>query len=261
MAGPGKPGPPARGSEQVEYHRTKVHVLELLDQGLTQAEIARQMGYRSRSAAHRMIDKIMKEDLVGAGRNRLRVMHLGRLEGMYAALERDVIKNDDTPVDEKKLVVLIKILEREARLTGIDGPAPVEQDKDDDPHDEATHPVVQTWLDWEYIEARMMASRGVAMPEQIQVLAERSQQSEKERIGALSSGHGTEEVIEADVVDITPPSVDIEPSPESEPRGEAGKWFGGRFVHWWERPAAFFEDDDEPIEPEPDYGGGWAVGE
>ena len=268
MAGRGKPGPPAKGHEQVEYHRTKTRVLELLDQGLTQAEIARQMGYRNRSAAHRMIDKTMKEDLVGAGRNRLRVIHLGRLEGMYAALERDVIKNDDTPVDEKKLVVLIKILEREARLTGIDGPVAVERDEEDraDPNDEAIHPVVQTWDDWEYIEARMMASRGVATPEQIQLLAERSRQgSSGKSMDALSSGHRNEDegVIEGNIVDITPHSAEIESSPESDPqaRGEAGKSYRGRSVHWWQERAMFFEDDGQSIDPEPDYGGGWAVGE
>jgi hypothetical protein len=55
------------------------------------------------------------------------VVHFDRLEGMYAAREPEVIKTDDTPVDEKKVAALIKILERQARLTGIDGPAEVEQ--------------------------------------------------------------------------------------------------------------------------------------
>jgi hypothetical protein len=58
MAGPGKPRPPARGHEQVEYHQIKVRVIELLDQGFTKAQIAREVGYRNRNQAYRLIDRV-----------------------------------------------------------------------------------------------------------------------------------------------------------------------------------------------------------
>ena len=131
MAGPGKPGPPARGPEQLEYHRIKVRVLELFDQGLSKAEIARQIGYRNRTQASRMVDRIMQEEMVGAGRDRLRVIHFGRLEAMWASVEAEVIKEDGSPVDERKVAAALKILEREARLSGIDGPGVAEQDEDE----------------------------------------------------------------------------------------------------------------------------------
>ena len=105
---------------------SKIRVLELFDQGLSKAEIARQIGYRNRTQASRMVDRIMQEELVGAGRDRLRRIHFGRLEGMWVSVESEVIKDDGTPVDERKVAAALKILEREARLTGIDGPAAVE---------------------------------------------------------------------------------------------------------------------------------------
>jgi len=151
MAGPGKPGPPARGHEQVEYHHIEVKVIELLDQGFTKAQIAREIGYRNRSQGYRMIDRIMKRDLITAGRDRLRLLHFERLEGMYASLEPEVVKDDGTPVDAKMVAAAIKILEREARMTGIDGPAAKQDDEYGEWGEEGaglvgTHPTVD-WVE------------------------------------------------------------------------------------------------------------------
>jgi hypothetical protein len=98
-----------------------------------------------------MIDRIMKEDMVGAGRDRLRLLHFERLEAMYASIEPEVVKDDGTPVDEKKVLAAIKILEREARMTGIDGPTVVEQDENDEEGEgsramEEKIEAVQTWV-------------------------------------------------------------------------------------------------------------------
>ena len=262
LAGPGKPGPPAKGHEQVEYHRTKIRVLELYDQGLSKAEIARQIGYRNRTQACRMVDRIMQEELVGAGRDRLRRIHFGRLEGMWASVEAEVIKDDGSPVDERKLTAALKILEREARLTGIDGPAAVEQDEDDQvgTSDSDTHPTVVWVRDLMQIQAEIMVSgigNGTPVQEQIALVTGAM------RSAGSQTDDGEEGLIEADVLDIPEPSIEdvLSADPDPQHRGEAGKWSDERFVHWWEEPGTFFEDDDEPIDPEPDYGGGWAVGQ
>jgi hypothetical protein len=276
MAGPGKPGPPARGPEEVDYHRIKVMVLELLDQGYSKSAIARQVGYKNRSQAYRMIDRIMKEDMVGAGRDRPRLLHFERLEAMYASIEPEVIKDNGTPVDEKKVLVVIKILEREAPMTGIDEPTVVQLDESAQKEEgsravEEKIQAVQTWM--AFCAARDRLGIPYDLPPE-------------EQIALVKAAHGSNDdqpddrvdsVIEADIVEITAPSIetaDVANADEHStpavlftvahpepPNGKAGRFYDGRFVRWWQEPSAFFEDDDEPIEPEPDYGGGWAVGE
>lgn len=221
MAGPGKPGPPARGHEQVEYHRIKIRVLELFDQGLSKAEIARQIGYRNRTQACRMVDRIMKEEMVGAGRDRLRVIHFGRLEAMWASVEAEVIKEDGSPVDERKVAAALRILEREARLTGIDRPAAVGQDEDapvaSAPSD--THPTVHWVRNLMQTQAEILVSgigSGTRVEDQIALVTGSDPSSGRQ------PDDGEEGVIEVSLSDITEHASDI--GPELDPRhlGQAG---------------------------------------
>lgn len=122
MAGPGKPGPAARGHEQVEWHRTKVQVVDLLDQGLSKEEIAHRIGYRDRGQVNRLIDRVMREDLVNAGAERLRARELRRLDDLYNALLPALYPPDGSPPSPQTVNSAVGISRAVRELMGLDLP-------------------------------------------------------------------------------------------------------------------------------------------
>jgi hypothetical protein len=150
MAGPGKPGPPARGHEEIEYNRLQVKVIELFDQGLTKRQIAEAVGYKDRGQAYRLIDRVMRENLVEAGTERLRLVHFTRCEEMWRVIEPYVTGEDGLSLDGGKVMAAIRILERQARLMGIDGPTQDGEDSGDgeDWDDEIAAEIFDIAMDW-----------------------------------------------------------------------------------------------------------------
>jgi hypothetical protein len=103
-----------------------VRVVELLDQGLTYEEIARQVGYSNKSVVKKIADRVMREDLAVAGAERIRMRQWRRLDAMYEALQQVVDSGDDRKA-ASAIGDAVRILEREAKLMGLDLPAqPVE---------------------------------------------------------------------------------------------------------------------------------------
>ena len=91
--------------------------LELRMRGLTFVEIAREVGYASPSGAHKAVKTALDSAVVNAA-DEFRILHIARLEALL-----DGIWN---AAREGKLGALdraVKILDRQARLLGLDMPS------------------------------------------------------------------------------------------------------------------------------------------
>ena len=110
----------------MEWHRTKVQVVELLDQGLSKEEIAHRIGYRDRGQVNRLIDRVMREDLVNAGAERLRARELRRLDDLYDALLPALHPPDGFPPSPQVVNSAVGIGRAVRDLMGLDVPRKVD---------------------------------------------------------------------------------------------------------------------------------------
>ena len=96
-------------------------VLELRRGGLTFDLIAERVGYASASGAHKAYlkacSRIVYEDVV-----EVRNAEMDRLDIAQAAIWGDVINGVDAPTRARAVLALMKIMERRARLLGLDMP-------------------------------------------------------------------------------------------------------------------------------------------
>lgn len=96
-------------------------VLELRRGGLTFDLIAERVGYASASGAHKAYisacRRIVVEDV-----NAIRNAEIDRLDIAQAAIWGDVVNGVDAPTRARAILALIKIMERRARLLGLDVP-------------------------------------------------------------------------------------------------------------------------------------------
>lgn len=105
---------------QIEATSKAVQALQLRKQGVSYAEIARQVGYRSGSGAHAAVRKALKKTLQEPADD-LRKMENERLDAMLSALWDKIEKGDP-----QAIMAGIKISERRAKLNGLDEPAEVD---------------------------------------------------------------------------------------------------------------------------------------
>ena len=96
-------------------------VLELRRGGLTFDLIAERVGYASASGAHKAYisacRRIVVEDV-----NAIRNAEIDRLDIAQAAIWADVVNGADAPTRARAILALMKIMERRARLLGLDVP-------------------------------------------------------------------------------------------------------------------------------------------
>jgi predicted transcriptional regulator len=96
----------------------RAKALELRKQGMSYREIGRALGV-SRTAAHKYVtkelDAIRAETRASA--EQLREIELERLDRYLAALEPKIVEGDD-----KAIATALRVMERRAKLTGLDAP-------------------------------------------------------------------------------------------------------------------------------------------
>ena len=99
-----------------EHEAKELKVLELRRAGFTFQRIAEEVGYASPSGAHRAFERIMTRHLPQAIAEH-RWQELDRLDRMQVALWPRAMKGDD-----KAINTIVRLMERRARLVGIDAP-------------------------------------------------------------------------------------------------------------------------------------------
>jgi hypothetical protein len=105
-----------RLANQIASHERKLQALELRKAGATFQQIADQLGYRSASGAFNAVKAALKATLREPA-DELRELELTRLDAMLLPLWRRVQSGDEKAVDR-----VLRIMERRARLLGLDAP-------------------------------------------------------------------------------------------------------------------------------------------
>lgn len=95
-------------------------VLDLRRAGFTFQRIAEEVGYRQASGAQRAYNRIMARNIPQAPEEH-RQQELDRLDRMQVALWPRAMKGDD-----KAINTIIRLMERRARLVGIDAPTKIQ---------------------------------------------------------------------------------------------------------------------------------------
>jgi hypothetical protein len=107
-------------TEQVRAHERHLRALELRKAGATYETIAGQLGYANASGARKAVASALKATLREPAEE-LRTLELARLDAMALALWRRVQDGDEKAVDR-----VLRIMERRARLLGLDAAARTE---------------------------------------------------------------------------------------------------------------------------------------
>lgn len=100
----------------VQAHDKHMQALELRKAGLTITEIAARVGL-SRTQVHRVIDRLLKDTKAEAA-DELRTLELARLDTAQVAIWAQVRQGNHGAIDR-----LLRIMERRAKLLGLDAPA------------------------------------------------------------------------------------------------------------------------------------------
>lgn len=111
----------AKGKSDPAIIDKEKRVLELRRGGLTFDLIAERVGYASASGAHKAFKsacrRIVVEDV-----DAIRNTEIDRLDIAQAAIWSDVINGADAQIRARAVLALIKIMERRAKLLGLDMP-------------------------------------------------------------------------------------------------------------------------------------------
>jgi len=105
-----------RLANKLASHDRKLQALELRKAAATYQQIADQLGYRSASGAFNAVKAALKATLREPA-DELRELELARLDAMLLPLWRRVQSGDEKAVDR-----VLRIMERRARLLGLDAP-------------------------------------------------------------------------------------------------------------------------------------------
>jgi hypothetical protein len=105
-----------RLANQIASHDRKLQALELRKAGATFQMIADQLGYRSPSGAHKAVVSALRATLREPAEE-LRELELTRLDAMLLSLWRRVQAGEERAIDRA-----LRIMERRARLLGLDAP-------------------------------------------------------------------------------------------------------------------------------------------
>jgi len=101
---------------RVKAHDRHLQALELRKAGATYQAIAHQLGYASPRGAHKAVASALKATLREPA-DALRELELARLDCALLAIWRRVQSGDDKAIDR-----LVRIMERRAKLLGLDEP-------------------------------------------------------------------------------------------------------------------------------------------
>jgi hypothetical protein len=107
---------PTPAEKAAELEAKEAKVLELRRAGFTFQRIAEEVGYATPSGAQRALERIMTRNLPQAPEE-FRWQELDRLDRMQVALWPRAMKGDDRAIG-----TIIRLMERRARLVGIDAP-------------------------------------------------------------------------------------------------------------------------------------------
>jgi hypothetical protein len=107
-------------TEQVRAHERHLRALELRKAGVTYETIAGQLGYANASGARKAVASALKATLREPAEE-LRTLELARLDAMALALWCRVQDGDEKAIDR-----VLRIMERRARLLGLDAAAKTE---------------------------------------------------------------------------------------------------------------------------------------
>ncbi len=107
-------------TRQVRAHERHLQALELRKAGVTYEQIAGQLGYSNASGARKAVASALKATLREPAEE-LRELEVVRLDAMLLPLWRRVQAGDEKAVDR-----VLRIMERRARLLGLDAPARTE---------------------------------------------------------------------------------------------------------------------------------------
>ena len=105
-----------RLANKLASHDRKLRALELRKAGVPFQAIADQLGYRSSSGAFNAVKAALKATLREPA-DELRELEVARLDAMLLPLWRRVQSGDEKAVDR-----VLRIMERRARLLGLDAP-------------------------------------------------------------------------------------------------------------------------------------------
>jgi hypothetical protein len=99
----------------IDAQANKLKALELRKAGKSYDEIAKELGYRSKSGAHNAVMSALKKTLQEPA-NELRKLEVERLDAMLADLWESKKENTDR---------ILRIMERRAKLLGLDAPTKI----------------------------------------------------------------------------------------------------------------------------------------
>ena len=105
-----------RLSNKVASHERKLRALELRKAAVPYQQIADELGYRSASGAFNAVKAALKATLREPAEE-LRELELARLDAMLLPLWRRIQRGDEKAIDRA-----LRIMERRARLLGLDAP-------------------------------------------------------------------------------------------------------------------------------------------
>jgi transcriptional regulator len=106
--------------QQIAATEKQLQALKLRKQGVSYADIAKQVGYKSGSGAHAAVSKALKKTLQEPADD-LRKIENERLDAMLSALWTKIEAGNPQAV-----IAGIKISERRAKLNGLDEPSEVD---------------------------------------------------------------------------------------------------------------------------------------
>ena len=108
-------------TRRVQAHDRHLQALELRKAGATYQSIADKLGYSCAKGAHKAVASALKATLREPA-DGVRELEIARLDAMLLPLWRRVQNGDERAVDR-----VLKIMERRAKLLGLDAPAKIEQ--------------------------------------------------------------------------------------------------------------------------------------
>lgn len=113
MAGKGESKSSARRTEAKEK---AARVINMRKAGIPWEVIAQRVGFKDKSGAYRCYERAIKE-LVQEPAEDLRQLELSRLDDLHVALWKAATEGNHGAIDK-----ILRIMERRARLTGLDAP-------------------------------------------------------------------------------------------------------------------------------------------
>jgi len=108
---------PTSRPARIHAAERQARALELRKAGATFQQIADQLGYANRAAARNAVMRAL-QSIIGEPAQELRQLELERLDAMMLGLWPRARKGDEAAVDR-----VLKIMERRAKLLGLDTPA------------------------------------------------------------------------------------------------------------------------------------------